>query len=107
MTKWAGVAKVAVIVAASVVLAVALTLLISSGDHPGPRPVPWTDARLAAALTHVASLGGPVEPADVAGILVRDCPYITDPVAMVQHQHAGTEAEANTVMSVLAQSGRC
>jgi len=98
--------RVAAVVAASVVLAAALTLLIGSGDHPGPRPTPWTDARLAAALTQVSGLGHPVAPAEVAGILTRDCPFLPDPVRMVQ-QRGGTEGEVDAVMSVLAQSGRC
>lgn len=98
--------RVAAVIVGVVAAAIALTFAVGATNHPGPRPVSWSDARLAAALTHVASLGGPVGPGDVAGILVRDCPYITDPVAMVQRQ-GGTEAEADAVMSVLAQSGRC
>jgi hypothetical protein len=96
-------------VVASILGALAAATVLTfamSADHPGPRRAPWTDARVAAALTQ-ASLGSVVRPADVAGILTRDCPYLPDPIAMVQHQHAGTEAEANAVMSVLAQSGRC
>jgi hypothetical protein len=100
------VARGVVIVVASVVLAVSVTLLIGSGDRPGPRPVPWTDVRLAAALTRI-SLGAPVRPDEVAAILARDCPYLPDPIGLVQSRHAGTEAEANAVESVLAQSGRC
>lgn len=100
----------AVIVIASVVLAVALTLLIGTDNHPGPRPVPWTDARLAAALTaQAAGLGANVAPGQVQQLLVRFCPYIANPIGLVQHRPAyvGTEAEADAVMSVLAQSGRC
>lgn len=101
-------ARVVVIVIASVVLAITLTLLIDSDNHPGPRPVPWTDARVAAALTAQAvGVGATVAPAAVGRVLEQDCPYIADPVGLVQHQHAGTEAEADAVMSVLAQSGRC
>lgn len=100
--------RVVVIVIASLVLAITLTLLIGSGDRPGPRPVPWTDARVAAALTAQAvGVGATVAPAAVGRILAQDCPYITDPVGLVQQRHAGTEAEADAVMSVLAQSGRC
>jgi hypothetical protein len=98
----------AVIVIACVVLTVAVTMLIGADDHPASRPVHWSDARLAAALSaQVVGVGATVTPADVGRILTQDCPYITDPIGLVQHQHAGTEAEANAVMSVLAQSGRC
>jgi hypothetical protein len=97
--------RVAVSICGAVAVAIGLTFVMSA-DHPSPRPTPWTDARVAAALTQ-ASLGDVVRPADIAGILARDCPYLPDPAGLVQHQHAGTEAEANAVMSVLAQSGRC
>lgn len=97
----------AVIVIACVVSAVAVTMLIGADDRPGPRPVPWTDARLAAALTQVSGLGATVTAGQVRTLLARDCPYVADPIRLVQDQHAGTEAEANAVMSVLAQSGRC
>jgi hypothetical protein len=102
-------ARVAGITIAAVILAIALTMLMGPDNHPGsPRPVHWSDARLAAALTaQVVGVGATVTPADVGRILTQDCPYITDPIGLVQHQHAGTEAEANAVMSVLAQSGRC
>lgn len=100
--------RVAGIVLAAVVFAIAVTLLIGLDDHPGPRAVPWTDARLAAALTaQVAGVGATVTPADVSRVLAQDCPYIANPIGLVQHQHAGTEGAADAVMSVLAQSGRC
>lgn len=106
--RWATAARWAGIVIAAVVLGIAVTVLIGLDDHPGPRAVPWTDARLAAALTaQVAGVGATVTPADVGRILTQDCPYIANPIGLVQHQHAGTEAEADAVMSVLAQSGRC
>ena len=79
----------------------------SRSSPRGPPPAPWTDARLAAALSQVSSLG-PVTTDQVGAILKQDCPYVSDPALLVRDQH-GPEAEAaaDAVMSVLAQSGRC
>jgi hypothetical protein len=98
--------RVAGIIAAALVLVIAVSLLVGQ-DHPGPRPAPWSDARLAAALTAMAAgAGATVMPGDVPALLARDCPYLPDPVGLAQ-RYGGSEAQADAVMSVIAQSGRC
>jgi hypothetical protein len=100
-------ARVAVGVALCAATAAVLTLAVGT-DHPGPRQAPWSDAQLAAALTPLArGIHETIAPAEIAGILVGDCPYVDDPIGLVQQHMADTEAEANAVESVLARSGRC
>ncbi|HYS38472.1 MAG TPA: hypothetical protein VEO01_22875 [Pseudonocardiaceae bacterium] len=102
------IARGAAIALAALALLAAVTGLVASSDHPGPPSAPWTDAHLAGALTRlVATVGDTVTPADVPRILVQDCPWVTDPIGLVQQHMADTEAEADAVESVLAQSGRC
>jgi hypothetical protein len=99
-------ARIVGVILAALTLVVVVSLL-AAPDHPRPRPAPWSDARLAAALTAQAvGTGVTVTPGEVQAILARACPYLANPVGLAQ-RYGGTEAQADAVMSVIAQSGRC
>ena len=102
--------------AAVLVAAVLTTVILVTSTQPKPQP--WSDQRLADALTtQFADLGATITPDMISGILAQDCPYLDDPAALMARQqptlatgsaeYAGTLADMTGALSLIKQSGRC